>query len=294
MLDLVPPEPRVFSVGRLDYDTEGLSCSPTTASSRSCSRIRATAWRRRTSPRSRAFPRPARCAALREGVELDDGRPRPRVCGSCRRRGASAAVELGIHEGRNRQVRRMCEAVGHPVLRLVRTRIGPVCRPTARSRESGVRSDRVKCARCTRQRPRSPPIGKGTDGSPRLTSLVVKLQALRGAITCDEDTKAEIEAKTARLVKEMLARNELTHDDIVSIIFTATADLTAEFPATAARAALGLDDVPLLGAQEQDVPHGMPRVHPGAHALLHRPAARRAAPRVPRRRGRAPRRPRRQ
>jgi 23S rRNA pseudouridine2605 synthase len=42
------------------------------------------------------------------------------------RRGDTAAVELGIHEGRNRQVRRMCEAVGHPVVRLVRTRIGPL------------------------------------------------------------------------------------------------------------------------------------------------------------------------
>jgi len=87
----------------------------------------------------------------------------------------------------------------------------------------------------------------------------VRLQALRGAITCAEDTKAEIDAKTARLVKELFARNDLAHGDVVSIIFTTTADLTAEFPATAARQALGLDDVALLGAQEQDVPHGTPR-----------------------------------
>jgi chorismate mutase len=85
------------------------------------------------------------------------------------------------------------------------------------------------------------------------------LQALRGAITCDEDSKAEIEAKTARMVKELFARNDITADDVVSMIFTSTPDLHAEFPATAARAALGLDDVALLGALEQDVPHGMPR-----------------------------------
>jgi chorismate mutase len=86
----------------------------------------------------------------------------------------------------------------------------------------------------------------------------MRLQALRGAITCTEDSKAEIDAKTARLVKELFARNELAHDDLVSILFTTTPDLTAEFPASAARAALGLDQVALLGAQEQDVPHGTP------------------------------------
>jgi chorismate mutase len=84
----------------------------------------------------------------------------------------------------------------------------------------------------------------------------MRLQALRGAITCTEDSKAEIDAKTATLVKELFARNELTQDDVVSILFTSTPDLTAEFPASAARTALGLDQVALLGAQEQDVPHG--------------------------------------
>jgi chorismate mutase len=87
----------------------------------------------------------------------------------------------------------------------------------------------------------------------------MRLHALRGAITCTEDSKAEIDAKTARLVKELLTRNELAHDDIVSIIFTSTPDLTAEFPASAARTALGLDGVALLGAQEQAVAHGTPR-----------------------------------
>jgi chorismate mutase len=87
----------------------------------------------------------------------------------------------------------------------------------------------------------------------------VRLQALRGAITCDEDSKAEIDAKTARLVKEMFARNDLTPDDVVSIVFTSTPDLHAQYPASAARTALGLHDVALLGAVEQDVPHGTPR-----------------------------------
>jgi 23S rRNA pseudouridine2605 synthase len=57
---------------------------------------------------------------LREGVELDDGVTAPAQASSI----APDVIRLTIHEGRNRQVRRMCEAVGHPVRRLVRTRIG--------------------------------------------------------------------------------------------------------------------------------------------------------------------------
>ena len=82
--------------------------------------------------------------------------------------------------------------------------------------------------------------------------------ALRGAITCDEDTKAEVTTKTKRLVEEMLSRNDVAHDDLISIIFTATDDITAEFPATAARS-LGLGDVPLLCARELGIVHGKPR-----------------------------------
>jgi chorismate mutase len=82
--------------------------------------------------------------------------------------------------------------------------------------------------------------------------------ALRGATTCDEDSKPEIERKTQALVREMLERNAVDHDELVSIIFTATDDLTAEFPATAARA-LGLGDVPLLCARELGIVHGMKR-----------------------------------
>ena len=84
-----------------------------------------------------------------------------------------------------------------------------------------------------------------------------RLLALRGAITLDADTKDEVSEKTQRLVKEMLARNDVNHDDLVSIIFTATDDVTAEFPAAAARA-LGLGDVPLLCARELGIAHGMP------------------------------------
>ena len=82
---------------------------------------------------------------------------------------------------------------------------------------------------------------------------------MRGATTCADDTKEEIERKTQALVKAMLERNEIDHDELVSIIFTATDDLTAEFPATAARG-IGLGDVPLLCARELAIEGALPRV----------------------------------
>jgi chorismate mutase len=85
----------------------------------------------------------------------------------------------------------------------------------------------------------------------------MRLQALRGATTCDENTRDEIDTRTQALVEAMLERNGIEHDDLVSIIFTATGDLTAQFPATAARA-LGLGDIPLLCMRELEVEGGMP------------------------------------
>lgn len=84
----------------------------------------------------------------------------------------------------------------------------------------------------------------------------MKLLALRGATTVDDDTKAMITERTQELVRQMLERNGIAHDDLVSVLFTATDDLHAEFPATAARA-LGLGDVPLICARELDITHGM-------------------------------------
>jgi chorismate mutase len=85
------------------------------------------------------------------------------------------------------------------------------------------------------------------------------VRALRGAIQVDRDDRDEILKGSAELVSEVLQRNDLTADDVISIVFTATPDLTAEFPAYAARL-LGLTDVPLLCATEIAVPGAMPRV----------------------------------
>ena len=86
----------------------------------------------------------------------------------------------------------------------------------------------------------------------------MSVRALRGATTCDVDTVGEVNLKTKALVVAMLERNGVDHDDLISIVFTATDDLHAQFPATAARA-LGLGDVPLICARELDIVGGMPR-----------------------------------
>jgi chorismate mutase len=76
--------------------------------------------------------------------------------------------------------------------------------------------------------------------------------ALRGAITLDHDTPEEIHDRTIRLLETLYERNGLSHDDIVSIFFTATPDVRSAPPAKSARS-FGLVDVPLLCAQEMDV-----------------------------------------
>ncbi|HTB09852.1 MAG TPA: chorismate mutase, partial [Acidimicrobiales bacterium] len=80
-----------------------------------------------------------------------------------------------------------------------------------------------------------------------------KVRGLRGATTCDENTADEINDVTQELLTEMLQRNGVGHDDVISVLFTTTPDLTAAFPATAARG-IGFGDVPLLCASEINVP----------------------------------------
>lgn len=122
VVEQVPAEPRVHPVGRLDLDTEGLLLLTNDGA----------LTHRLTHPRygiakeylAHVEGRPSRLDVrrLREGVELDDGPTRPAEASLVE----PSVLRLTLHEGRNRQVRRMCEAIGHPVRRLVRLRIGPI------------------------------------------------------------------------------------------------------------------------------------------------------------------------
>src|SRR5207244_13465449 len=122
VVELVPEEPRVFPVGRLDADTEGLLIL--TNDGELAHRLTHPSFGVEKEYMAEVQGAPSRASVrrLRDGVELDDG-----VTAVARvALVAPNVLRIVIHEGRNRQVRRMCDAVGHPVVRLVRTRIGPV------------------------------------------------------------------------------------------------------------------------------------------------------------------------
>ena len=99
------------------------------------------------------------------------------------------------------------------------------------------------------------------------------VRALRGATTLDLDDVDHMRERVHALLDELFRRNSLSHDDVVSILFTATPDIHCGYPATAARA-WGLADVPLMGAQEIDVPGGLPLcVRLLAHVTTEKPRA---------------------
>lgn len=86
-----------------------------------------------------------------------------------------------------------------------------------------------------------------------------RLHAIRGATSVEENSAEAILAATEALMRALMARNDLEIDQFVSCIFTATNDLTAEFPAVAARR-IGFDHVPLLCAREIEVPSSLERI----------------------------------
>lgn len=122
VVELVPTEPRVFPVGRLDADTEGLLLL--TNDGDLAQQVAHPSHGVDKEYLAEVEGRPSRgtVRTLREGVLLDDGMTAPAKVALA----GDNALRITIHEGRNRQVRRMCSAVGHPVRRLVRVRIGPL------------------------------------------------------------------------------------------------------------------------------------------------------------------------
>jgi 23S rRNA pseudouridine2605 synthase len=125
VLDLLPEAPRVFPVGRLDITSEGLLV--VTNDGELAFQLTHPSFgvvKEYVVEVEGKFSKEA-VGHLRRGVQLDDGLTAPAKVSQL----APNSARISIHEGRNRQVRRMCEAVGNPVRRLVRTRIGPLSDP---------------------------------------------------------------------------------------------------------------------------------------------------------------------
>jgi 23S rRNA pseudouridine2605 synthase len=122
VLSFVPAQPRVFPVGRLDLQTEGLLVLTNDGALAQQLTHPSGGVAKEYVAEVEGDPSPGALRRLREGVDLEDGRTAPARVALIGPR----SLRITIHEGRNRQVRRMCDAIGHPVRRLVRTRIGPL------------------------------------------------------------------------------------------------------------------------------------------------------------------------
>jgi 23S rRNA pseudouridine2605 synthase len=126
VVDLVPAEPRVWPVGRLDADSEGLILISNDGDLTNHVTHPSHGVTKTYVAKVEGSPGRAALRRLEEGIELEDG---PARATSARRldvSGGRALIEIVMNEGRNREVRRMCDAIGHPVERLVRTAIGPI------------------------------------------------------------------------------------------------------------------------------------------------------------------------
>ena len=122
VVEMIDTEVRIFPVGRLDMATEGLLILTNDGRLAHLLTHPSVGIEKEYLVRVEGDPTPSSIRRLREGIELDDGVTAPAQVS----RVSEGVLRIVIHEGKNRQVRRMCEAIGHDVIRLVRTRIGPI------------------------------------------------------------------------------------------------------------------------------------------------------------------------
>ncbi|MEY2399362.1 MAG: rRNA synthase [Actinomycetota bacterium] len=129
VVELVPDDPRVFPVGRLDMETEGLLLLTNDGDLAQRLTHPSFGVDKEYLAHVEGEPHAGAVGKLRKGVELEDGVTAPAKVAVL----DASLLRITIHEGRNRQIRRMCDAVGFPVRRLVRTRIGPLRDTTLRA-----------------------------------------------------------------------------------------------------------------------------------------------------------------
>lgn len=125
VLDLIKNIPyRIYPVGRLDYSTEGLLLFTNDGEFAQSLTHPANKIVKTYQALVKGVPGAETLKLIRQGIALDDGITAPAKARIVQVIGGNALIEISIHEGKNRQVRRMMDAVGHPVINLVRTRIG--------------------------------------------------------------------------------------------------------------------------------------------------------------------------
>ena len=126
VVDLVPDFPRVWPVGRLDRQSEGLMLLSNDGELTNMVTHPRYGITKTYRVLVKGVPRPATVRRLIEGVKLGDGPARAKHARLVAQTARQSQLELVMNEGRNREIRRMMDAIGHPVIRLVRTSIGPV------------------------------------------------------------------------------------------------------------------------------------------------------------------------
>jgi 23S rRNA pseudouridine2605 synthase len=131
VVQFVPRDPKVFPVGRLDADSEGLIILTNDGALAYLLTHPSFEVEKEYLVKVEGVPSPGALAKLRQGVALEDGRSPSARVGVL----GPGLLRIVVHEGRKRVVRRMCEAVGYPVQRLIRTRIGPLRDPSLRPGE---------------------------------------------------------------------------------------------------------------------------------------------------------------
>lgn len=127
IMDLIPTQTRLYPVGRLDKDSEGLILL--TDDGDLAQRLTHPSWEHEKEylVLVEGRPEPHSLRRLREGIALENGFTWPADVTVLGEELDGTWLRFVIHEGRKRQLRRMCQAVGHPVRRLIRVRIGPLC-----------------------------------------------------------------------------------------------------------------------------------------------------------------------
>ena len=163
VLELVPGTPRVFPVGRLDADSEGLLVLTNDGALAQRLTHPSFGVEKEYLVETEGVASAGALRRLRQGVDLEDGKTAPATVGVV----APGVLRIVIHEGRNRQIRRMCDSIGHPVRRLVRTRIGPLSDPRLKPGEwRALEPPEVRAlARAATARPVSPRPRAGRDGA---------------------------------------------------------------------------------------------------------------------------------